>query len=1388
MKTMRLMNRVLVGGIIVSLMVGFIVPSSLAAASTYPDDGVWEDTFDDTTGLLLMNCEVKNKEIVLKQDASQAAYDFAKQTTHRAYAYRFFFFLPLTKLFSPGTHIDQETPLGKNDIINLKRVDQDYASRSSSTFRRVVVHHFRFYVDIDEEAVDYIKIPWYGKTDTSAVVDFYYWNSSYLMRGGWQKLGSNRSTGTDLRVNHTIPGGAVKYAIDSNHYLDISVVAYFPLQFRSCTLSSDYVGLYARTEVGYSTTYGTAETRKAIDPINISNISTFYWDLLAWDDYQSSGAKVRYHVLYANATGKYIEVENTTLPGNKQGFTRSPVSLRNLSNYDYNNKYKKIKIRANLTTTSPAVSPRIFSWAVLWQNAARWQDSFSTFYRIDQHSKITKVDGTIMISQIQDEWPVFGYNSENTRASNSKGASTGNLYWFAEEPVGGGYRNPVIGNGKVYIISGSRSLHQYNVALPPGSVEGDSQSNLSAVEFDYDIISSPALTDEYVFIATGQQEKGGHENHIYGYELENLTQQWDFSYGEYICYDASPVVVDNTLFISTWGGDNGYYLIETNRYTNNKLLALDLNDNGKKLWEYTLPAAGLSTPAVSGDVIIVTCNSTSNDSVFAVSLNGEKLWSRAVGAVAHASPVIYEGMVFVTAATGSSGATTTKIVALDIDNGNILWNTTLSNLASKYKHFSDSTPAVYDGVLYAASPNGIVHALYTSNGSSLWTSSIYMIPSSSTDVLLSSPAYADNQIYIGTPAGKIIALNAATGKTTWENETFPIWTAAPISGSPIVTNGLVFIADENDVLYSFGKFIASTTQVTGSIISNPIRLPEAYWWGNFYADVSYNASISNIKFKLLDENGNVLKADMANKTSLSILGSTLGRAVRLQADLSATNLSKDNPKLSRWYITLTMDTMKPFLDSSTFTPDPNGWLPEIVPEFSIRVKDNSTGLQVKSAQYTLKYTLNNVSQTTTHPASCTGENGTTALQTMTMDISALPFYENITSLKSITFSIADLAGNTITKTVTFKQDTKKPTSYVKTTSMKKRYTSSIIVINATANDTGTLNVDASGIRYVELFYRYSEVSNFSDAGDWILFGNSTKSVLTWEFNFSSKPNQPGGYFELCTVATDNAGHIEDFPAVGDVWFLYDWKQPERPDVSGETLWFKERPRFSVVFEDDYRLDTIQYHPNFETSWTTIVTHLNKSIYDTDDIGNQWMLLQHYWDQMVEGEIYYLYFRINDTLNNTLEVLENGPALKIRKDISIPIVTVDTPSLETEWSWEENFTISGLANDQNGSGIKEALLYYRFSEDKSNWSSWESYGDTLDFSPFEWMFNAMKGDGYYQMKISVSDYAGNTIESNVIEIIVASFPVVTALVLLGLVIVMVLISSIIFINWRKKKTP
>ncbi len=1373
--------------IIFLLIIGLIVPSVPSSSITYPTDGIWEDTFNDDRSVDLTYCVVKNNEIILNQTTSRESYNFT-QSNHKAYAYQSFFFFPVGNFFSPKTHLFREIEFGRNDIFRIRDIDNDYANRSSSSIQRYVVHHFRFKIDLSAETISNISMSWFGKTYANAIIKFYFWNGSHYLKGGWQLLGNYRSDGKDTSINFIIDGGAAKYAFDADNYFDICVVAYFPLLFRPCTLSSDFIGLRIWTTKGYiRDKEAIATTKNPIDPKNISKYTSFYWESLCWDDSQPSSTEIYYHILYENESGKFDFVEDSVLPYNRLGFNESPVFLNALSNHEYGNKYNKLKIQANLSTDSPSVSPRIFSWALTWQNKTQWHDSFNTYYRIDDRARITKENETIMISLIQDEWPLFGFDSGNTRASDCIGAVTNNLYWFSKEYVGGGFRNPVIGDGKVYIVSNSRSLHQYDVVLPSGLTAGDPQQNTTSVTVPYDVVNSPAITDEFVIIATGQQAKGGTNNRICAYETNNLTLKWQYPEPpntEKICYDASPVVVGDMIFISTWGGDNGVYpLNEKNRYTNNKLLALDLK-TGQKRWEYSLPAPSYSTPAVTDDMIIVACSSTDNQSVIALSRTGEKIWGKALGAVDHASPVIYQDMVFVTCKQVSNKKTATRIVAINLNDGTMKWNATLSELATCYQNLADSTPAVYDGVLYAASPDGKLYGLNIVNGTTLWTPTrVYSIPLLSCDVLLSSPAYADNHVYIGTPEGKVFAINTTTGDITWELETFwdyskPNWKPAPVLGSPVISNGLVFFADENGVLYSLGKFTASTKEVSGRIISIPIRLPESLWWNSFYAHVQYNNSVSSIKFKLLDENGNIIKEDLKNGSVLTSGDKTLGRTLRLQADFSAKNITKDNPKLFLWYITLKADTQKPFLDRSSFTPDPKGWIQEIIPVFTINVKDNITGLRVKSARYTLEYIVDNVTKKTTEVALCTGQNGTTEWQLLTMNISALPFFENITELNSLKFNISDLAGNTAEHKVTFKQDVKKPSSHILTDTMKKKYNSSSILIKAQANDTGTLNVDASGINRVELYYRYSEDNVFS--GEWIFFADSTSSLPSWMFNFSNNPNQNGGYFELCTIAIDNASNVEDEPVEGDVSFVYDWKAPQLPSISGDTLWFNELPQFSVVFRDDFRIDTIQYRPDFESIWTTIASHVNES-----DYGHSWKLEQKYWDMMSEDEEYYLYFKINDTLGNTLLTTSDSEAIIIRKDIFKPIVDIDIPAITTEWTWDDKFTVLGSAYDKNGSGIREVSMYYRFSGDKLNWSSWQEFGESLNLPPFEWDFEAIKGDGHYEVKLNGVDLAGNEEESDTISFSVASFPTELALVLVGLVIVLLIIIIIIFVIWRKR---
>jgi hypothetical protein len=66
------------------------------------------------------------------------------------------------------------------------------------------------------------------------------------------------------------------------------------------------------------------------------------------------------------------------------------------------------------------------------------------------------------------------------------------------------------------------------------------------------------------------------------------------------------------------------------------------------------------------------------------------------------------------------------------------------------------------------------------------------------------------------------------------------------------------------------------------------------------------------------------------------------------------------------------------------------------------------------------------------------------------------------------------------------------------------------------------------------------------------------------------------------------------------------------------------------------------------------------------------------------------------------------------------------------------------------------------------------------------FDATEGT-VLEMKIMVTDNAGNEVESEVFPLAIASFPMTLVLVLVGLITVLLLLSVIIYLTWRKKET-
>jgi hypothetical protein len=90
-----------------------------------------------------------------------------------------------------------------------------------------------------------------------------------------------------------------------------------------------------------------------------------------------------------------------------------------------------MQLLANLSTDDPAVTPTLLNWTVTWQTGNKWQDSFHSGYRIDKENTVNVNYGSVNISLVRGDWPMFGQNPSNTRASSGSAALIKDPYWFS---------------------------------------------------------------------------------------------------------------------------------------------------------------------------------------------------------------------------------------------------------------------------------------------------------------------------------------------------------------------------------------------------------------------------------------------------------------------------------------------------------------------------------------------------------------------------------------------------------------------------------------------------------------------------------------------------------------------------------------------------------------------------------------------------------------------------------------------------------------------------------------------------------------------------------------------------------------------------------------------
>jgi outer membrane protein assembly factor BamB len=1382
------------------------------------DYGIAYDEFEDSSSIIMVNCTLNEttESVILKYEPLSIVYNHNKKPNNIEAWYddqALIFSGDLLKFLTTITNPNLLKKYEFTDLSGINAIDDNYLETESLVniafnYTYYPIHIFEIKIDENFERLENFKVNWvpgsYNKDANVENITMYLWSYGDFIPH-WNNIGVCKYTedNFNLTKGEIYSEESARTYISQEGIIDILIIAE-PIPNMDpkepATLTTDFVEVELSTQVGFNPNgYIISDI---IEP------SKFHgWESIIWESTKpTDDTYVKLQILDINDN----PLSEDELKGNTNGFLISSIDLSSLGS-----SHPKIKLKAILHSEKYDITPRLYSWAILWQTVEGFFDIFTYDFRIKESNGVKIENGDITISDFYTDWPIFGKNPSNTRSYTGIDVKyEGNkTYWqtFINKDIGGWFRSPIMSNGRVYIGANDNRIYAFNLSLDPVYGDETEYYPLDESSANYNVETSVAVSDGNVIFGTSTLDSN---NKIYALNSTDLSSAlWNYSINDKtICFSAAPTIANGNVYITSWTGQFANITAVSYLYSkinvisgyrlglNNKLIALDLK-NGNPIWDpINLPAASLSTPAVDDGLIFVGCENIGGPSLFAYDEDmGNVVWNASVGTIGRASPVVAQGengkIVIVVAREQNlfSFKGTDKVFALNAENGSILWNFTIGNESSltripiligmNFTHVKATeppaaTPAVSGNIVYVMASNGNLYALDINTGEEKWR----FEDSSTMFYHSASPVVVNDIIYVLSQASHLYELNALTGELILDYDIiYEGYTGflGYLYSSPIVTDGLIVISNFDyrvidDEYYGHLMCLGELTNNTiGNVYSIPIHVQKGKWWDTFNAGkIPTNSTVNTITFSILDENGNKLKTGL-NGINNDISG-IKKNIIQIYGELKIGNASITLPVLQSWKITWKIEDKKPEFINNSFRSGEGreGWVNLNLSECSIDVKDIgvggiTSGLDTDSAQYLLEYVKKGSNNVVSEwfDAVCDGEPG--ALSTkITAKISEDLKNIEVTDLKNISFSIKDLAGNVNkSKTITFKIDSIKPSSEIKDIeSFKDRYNSNVL-ISAEGED------DKSGVVSIALYYRFVGDKNWSNKEE------SDQAPYNWLFR-----NDISGDYEFCTISTDKAGNVKDFPDEGELSFLFDMNKPYKPEFKEEYR-FNKLPQLSdIIFEDDFKLKSAEYRLNFHGTeeWINISNDIDDKIYN-----GEWSLSKDDWDNMLEDVTYYMYFRLTDICGNQYIPPSDYEALKIIKDVTPPIanVTLDLFNFE-EGGWDDAFTI--IADIPIDIEFDYINLEYIYSADNSKWNEWETYGESINRNdtPYEWDFKAKEGSGYYKFKVELWDAAGNYVESLEKNVNVTLFP--TSLVSLMIILIFIFLIVIAFVIKKMKK--
>ena len=140
----------------------------------------------------------------------------------------------------------------------------------------------------------------------------------------------------------------------------------------------------------------------------------------------------------------------------------------------------------------------------------------------------------------------------------------------------------------------------------------------------------------------------------------------------------------------------------------------------------------------------------------------------------------------------------------------------------------ESTPLVYEGVIYATSAWSLVYAFDARTGNQLWKYDPHVAKDHAKfvccDVVNRGVAMYKGRLYLGALDGRLIALDAKSGMPVWQVETAPKDSPYAITGAPRIAKGRVIIGNAGSE-YAVRGYVSAYEADTGKLAWRTYTVP-----------------------------------------------------------------------------------------------------------------------------------------------------------------------------------------------------------------------------------------------------------------------------------------------------------------------------------------------------------------------------------------------------------------------------------------------------------------------------------------------------------------------------------------------------------------------------------